>query len=156
MSGYGLNTTERPRDQSGRFISDVDRDEKEMEEALPGGAGELQVEVSPAGDAGMDSTGEGGSGDDTQSGPVIVSDEAVLRGQVEGLVSAVIELQAHVEELDARRREDRQLMLSVVSEFSSKTSRDEGREPWLLITKELLGITRIYLNYFKLGSKPLY
>ena len=23
---------------------------------------------------------------------------------------------------------------------------------WLLITKELLGITRIYLNYFKLGS----
>ena len=31
MSGYaityGLNTTERPRDQSGRFIGDVDRDE---------------------------------------------------------------------------------------------------------------------------------
>ena len=42
------------------------------------GSCSLQVEVSPAGDAGMDSTGEGGSGDDTQSGPVIVSDEAML------------------------------------------------------------------------------
>ena len=29
-------------------------------------------------------------------------------------------------------------------------------EPWMLITKELLGITRIYFSYFKLGSKPLY
>ena len=53
-----------------------------MEEALPGGAGELQVEVSPAGEAGMDSTGERGSGDDTKSGPVIVRDEAMLRGKV--------------------------------------------------------------------------
>ena len=31
-----------------------------------------------------------------------------------------------------------------------------GSMPWMLITKELLEITRIYLNYFKLGSKPLY
>jgi len=66
MSGYGLNTTEQPRDQRGRFISDVDRDEKEIEEELPGVAGDLQVGVSPAGDAGMDSTGEGGSGDDVE------------------------------------------------------------------------------------------
>ena len=35
MSGYGLSTTDRPRDQSSRFIGDVDRDEKEMEEASP-------------------------------------------------------------------------------------------------------------------------
>ena len=128
MSGYGLNTTEQPRDQSGRFISDVDRDEKEIEEELPGVAGELQVGVSPAGDAGMDSTGEGGSGDDTQSGPVIVSEEAMLRGQVEGLVSAVMGLEINVEELRAGRLEDRQLMLSMLSELSSETSRDEGRD----------------------------
>ena len=76
----------------------------------------------------MDSPGEGGSGDDTQNGPVIVSDEAMLRGQVEGLVSAVMELELHVEELRARRLEDQQLLLSMVSELSSKTSRDEGRE----------------------------